>query len=145
MNQAALFVGTIGVLAVIFLVAYVITVIGWWKMFQKAGEAGWKSIIPLYNSFILYKLCWNTKMFWISIVLGLVAGCVGRSSNIVMTMIAAVVGIASIVVTVMQNVKLAKSFGNGTFMGIILWIFPIIGSLILGFGKSQYIGNVSEQ
>ncbi|MCD8169035.1 MAG: DUF5684 domain-containing protein, partial [Clostridiales bacterium] len=34
----------------------------------KAGEAGWKSLIPFYNSYILYKLTWNTMMFWIAFV-----------------------------------------------------------------------------
>ena len=35
----------------IFLVIawYIILVIANWKIFTKAGEAGWKSIIPIYN------------------------------------------------------------------------------------------------
>ena len=31
------------------IVSYVLIVIGWWKIFTKAGEAGWKSLIPFYN------------------------------------------------------------------------------------------------
>ena len=26
---------------------------GYWKVFTKAGEAGWKSLIPIYNSYVL--------------------------------------------------------------------------------------------
>ena len=40
----------------IFLVIawYIILVIANWKIFTKAGEAGWKSIIPIYNSYVVY-------------------------------------------------------------------------------------------
>ncbi len=31
------------------IVSYVLIVIGWGKIFTKAGEAGWKSLIPFYN------------------------------------------------------------------------------------------------
>lgn len=34
------------------LAIYVLQIIGWWKIFTKAGEAGWKSLIPLYNLYI---------------------------------------------------------------------------------------------
>lgn len=27
----------------------VITIVLWWMLFEKAGEAGWKAIIPFYN------------------------------------------------------------------------------------------------
>lgn len=38
------------------LAIYVLQIIGWWKIFTKAGEAGWKSLIPLYNLYILYNI-----------------------------------------------------------------------------------------
>mgnify|MGYP004683762459 FL=1 len=34
----------------------VISYIGMWKCFEKAGEKGWKAIIPFYNYAILYKI-----------------------------------------------------------------------------------------
>ena len=30
---------------------YILQVIAYWKIFTKAGEEGWKSIIPIYNYF----------------------------------------------------------------------------------------------
>ena len=35
-------------------VIWAATAAGMWKMFEKAGEAGWQGLIPLYNT---YKLC----------------------------------------------------------------------------------------
>ena len=43
---------------------FFISAIGHRKMFQKAGEAGWKAFIPLYNDFVCFKFSWNTKLFW---------------------------------------------------------------------------------
>ena len=41
----------------IFVIAfYVALVVAQWKIFVKAGEEGWKSIIPIYNVIILYKI-----------------------------------------------------------------------------------------
>lgn len=64
--------------SVLAFVWYVLYVIGLWKMFEKAGEAGWKSIIPVYNIYIEYKICWQTNMFWtfagLSILSGLLYG-----------------------------------------------------------------------
>lgn len=33
---------------------YIATIVGMWKMFEKAGEPGWPSLIPFYN---MYKFC----------------------------------------------------------------------------------------
>ena len=42
--------GVIMVYLVIILAIYVVQIIAMWKLFNKAGEKGWKSIIPIYNS-----------------------------------------------------------------------------------------------
>lgn len=35
---------------------YILQVIAYWKIFTKAGEEGWKSIIPIYNGYVQYRL-----------------------------------------------------------------------------------------
>ena len=52
----AAFGAYIGVILTIGLVWTIIQIIAWWKIFTKAGEKGWKSIIPIYNQVILYKI-----------------------------------------------------------------------------------------
>lgn len=56
----ALYATTITLLGFI---VWVLLVIARWKMFQKAGEAGWKSIIPVYSTYISFKICWGTAPF----------------------------------------------------------------------------------
>lgn len=44
---------------------FALTILANWLMFMKAGEAGWKSIIPVYNTYTAYKIAWTPNMFWI--------------------------------------------------------------------------------
>ena len=41
--------------ALIFLIAFflIITLVAYWRVFVKAGEPGWKAIIPIYNIIII--------------------------------------------------------------------------------------------
>ncbi len=47
---------TNGIDAVISIVMCVLTIIGMWKIFTKAGEEGWKSLIPYYNVYVIGKI-----------------------------------------------------------------------------------------
>ena len=42
---------------------YILQVIAYWKIFTKAGEEGWKSIIPIYNGYVQYRLTWECAVF----------------------------------------------------------------------------------
>ena len=42
---------------IILLVVAVLQIVAMWKIFTKAGEAGWKSIIPVYNIITLFLFC----------------------------------------------------------------------------------------
>ena len=41
-----------GIVWIIYLAIIVAVIAGWWMMFEKAGEAGWKSIIPIVGFII---------------------------------------------------------------------------------------------
>ena len=53
----------IAVFIVLAIIYYVLIVIARWKLFTKAGEKGWKAIIPFYNVYVQYKLTWSKKFF----------------------------------------------------------------------------------
>ena len=52
----AAFGAMMGIYFIVAIVIAVLQVIAMWKIFSKAGEAGWKSLIPIYNSVILFKI-----------------------------------------------------------------------------------------
>jgi hypothetical protein len=109
----------LGAMWLLWLVVAVVAIVALWKIFNKAGEAGWKSIIPLYNQYIILKIVgrpgWWLLLYFVPIV------------NIIISLIIAI--------------DLAKSFGKSDLFGVVaLWLFSLVGYLILGFGSAQYNG-----
>ena len=133
-----MFAGYFTVVAVVAVIRYLMAAIGYSKMFRKAGIAGWKAFIPLYNHYNEYKICWNGKIYFLALALYVVITALANSTNFVLSLIAAAGGITLIVIAVKQNIKMAKAFGKGAGTGILLILFPGITSLVLGFGKAEY-------
>ena len=104
------------------LLIFLAVVGGMWQVFVKAGEAGWKAIIPIYNIWILLQIIgrpgWWIILFFIPIV--------------------------NIIIWIIVSLDLAKSFDHGVGFAIGLIILPWLFYIILGWGESQYYGPVVE-
>lgn len=102
---------------VIVLVAAVIEIVGMWKMFKKAGHAGWLSIIPLVNLYVLLKVA-KRPGWWLILYL---------------------VPVVNIVVSIIVSIDVAKAFGKSSAFGVFgLWLFSFIGYPMLGLGDAKY-------
>lgn len=52
-----LILGAFMIWIVALAIAYeILLIVSYWKLFNKAGEKGWKAIIPIYNDYVRYKL-----------------------------------------------------------------------------------------
>lgn len=146
LTAGALFIGGMAVVYSIFAIAwYFISAIGYRKMFIKAGQAGWKAFIPFYNDYIRFKISWKAAPFWIYLVVLIVFFALENTQNLALSLIAAVCGIVMIIMLIKMCIRLAKAFGKGAGCGILLFLFPFIVSLVLGFGKAEYIGNANAE
>ena len=135
---------------VIGLIFAVLTIIARWKIFTKAGEAGWKSIIPIYSDYIEWKLSWtNINLFWAMLgltVVGVILNSMGSSAASadggmsIMSIIGSIAVLAGAVIALIQKYKLFLSFGKsvGWFIGYIFLNNIMI--LVLGLGSSEYQG-----
>lgn len=134
-------------MSVMILALYVITVIAYWQIFKKAGEKGWKSLIPLYNSYIMYKISWKTSMFWIMLILDIVyavLACINvYAQNGILSFLSFAIYIAVFVIAIISMHKLSKAFGHGAGFTVGLVLLSPIFILILAFGSSQYVGNTT--
>lgn len=142
MNETTAFVIMTGMMGSLLLVAgiwYVIQVIALWKVFTKAGEAGWKSLIPFYNGYIQYKISWNTQIFWIGLVC-IIAGTLLNNMDGVISIVGYVMGLAATVISLIAYHKLSLAFGHGVGFTLGLIFLNPIFILILGYGSSQYQG-----
>ncbi len=137
----ALLLAYMGILSVIMLVWYILQIVANWKIFAKAGEAGWKSIIPFYNQYVMYKIASKkgSTYFWIYLAASVVGVILARIGGIGATLSSLVMLVAT-VVNVLVLVKLTKAFGKGTGFAVGLVLLNPIFSLILAFGSAQYQG-----
>ena len=125
------------------LIVYVLLIIAMWKIFTKAGEAGWKSIIPVYNLYIYLKIAGMQNYFWVILGLSLLQSIVQVTAGkeaVITLIVTLVYAIAFIVIEIMHCVKLSKAFGHGAGYAVGLIFLPNIFTLILGFGKDEYVG-----
>jgi hypothetical protein len=119
-------------------VRYLLTAIGYSKMYRKAGVASWKAFVPFYNTYNNYKISWNGKRFCQCVALYILFTVMCNSTMLSLQLAGILAGIILITVMVNQNVKMAKLFGKGTGNGIALMFFPGITSMILGLGKAEF-------
>ena len=110
--------GVSAVYAILSLAISVLTLVAMWKLFVKAGRAGWKCLIPFYNTYCLYDIAWGNG--WLFLLM--------------------FVPCVNVVVGIMMLFKLAKAFGQGTGFGFGLLFLNTIFILILGFGSAEYVG-----
>ena len=131
----------VGALVTLAIAWFVLQAIADWKIFTKAGEAGWKSLIPIYNVYVEYEICWTGLLGLVFVAASLVTGLVDTTNaSTVVKVLVVVVWILAMILHLMQSIKLSKSFGKGTGFGLVLFFFGPIGRLILGFGSAKYIG-----
>ena len=105
-------------LAVFYVIVFVIYVAALWRIFTKAGQAGWKAIIPIYNLYVILKIV-GRPGWWLLLYL---------------------IPIVDIVIAIIVLVDLCHSFGKSGVFAIGLLLLPIVFYPILGFGSAQYLG-----
>ncbi len=123
------------------LVAWVISIIPMWRLFEKAGQPGWQAIIPVYSSYMLYKISWKPSMFFITLILGIVASILLQLNDyMALAVIGGIINIAVMVLGIIFNHKISKSFGHGAGFTVGLIFLSLIFLYILAFGSSEYQG-----
>ena len=130
--------------ALFSLIAGILTLIAYWRIYTKAGEEGWKAIIPIYGTYVLYQFTWDIKMFWImfgSFFCGFILAVMGAVSGIsLFVFIGLIAVLVGIVIELFQSHALSRSFGHGVGFTLGLLFLTPIFLLILAFGSSEYQG-----
>lgn len=130
-----MYLGIILFILAVALVFWILSIIGYWKIFRKANQPGWGSIIPFYNSYLLCKITWgNGWMFLAPVVFSVFS--LFFSGSIISSLFV----FLSFAFACITYYKLATAFGKGIpfTVGLILlnWLF----AMILGFSSAEYMG-----
>lgn len=136
-------------LGIIGLAIIVATIIGEWKVFEKAGKPGWIALIPFYNNWTLFEISGVNPLFILfsvgAVILSFGASmcnALGNSSEVfyVFSMLlnlgSSALNIVFLVFAVMAALNLAKCFGKSSAYGIGLAFLPVIFYIMLGFDKN---------
>ena len=134
----------LGVSVAVILIAWIVlNIIADWFIFKKAKKPGWHCLIPFLNTYDEYDICWSGNMGILYTLLMFGSYCIPSDNNSTMlTFAASVLGIALLVIHMIQSIKLAACFGKGRLYGVFLFCFGGIARIILGLGDAEYIGRV---
>ena len=126
---------------------FVLSLIGKYFIFEKMGMPGWKSLIPIYSDYLLFRELIGSGYFWGYIASALLAGSCSAFVTIglvsgVMEFLFIITAVAACTVTIAIQIKLAhslsKSFGHGIgYTFGLIFIEPIM-LMILGLGNNRY-------
>jgi hypothetical protein len=105
-------------LMLIYLAVIVLILAAMWKVFTKAGKAGWAAIIPIYNTIVLLEIV-GRPIWWIALLF---------------------IPFVNIVVAVIVMNDLAKSFGKTVGWTVGLLLLPFVFYPMLAFGSAKYGG-----
>ena len=88
-----------------------------WRIFVKAGQSGWKSLVPIYNVYTQFTIA-GMSGWWV---------------------LALLVPLLDIYAAVLLSLGTAERFGKGTIFAVLgLLLFAPVGYIYLGFGKTEY-------
>ncbi len=97
--------------------------VAWWFLFNKAGEEGWKAIIPFYDIYTMFDIVYGNG--WKALLL--------------------LVPILNVVLLILFPFRLCQAYGKGIGFGILTFLFSPIMMLYLAFDKNTtYYGPVAS-
>ena len=109
--------------SIFLLTLVIILIVARWKIFIKANQPGWASLIPIYNALIFLRII-GKPWWWILLFC---------------------IPVVNIVFIVLALDLLSKSFSKPVWFTVGLFFLPIIFELILAFGDAKYICPTSQE
>ena len=91
-----------------------------WILFERAGQPGWKVLIPFYDSFILHKIAFGEEAKWYWFLL-LVPG-----------------------YGIYMRYAFTKTYGYSTGMAVLSVFFPMILSIVMVLQNAEYRGPMTH-
>ena len=114
--------GSIPTIAAISVAGILLLIVPMWKVFTKARQPGWGSIVPIYEIYLILRII-GKPGWWLLLLM---------------------VPFLDFVIVLIIHRELARSFGKGIEFTVGLLILPFIFWPILGYGKAKYLGAGSH-
>jgi len=100
------------------LAASLLIIVAQWIIFERAGQAGWKCLVPFYNMYVLMEIS-GKPGWWLFLLF---------------------IPLVGVVFLLLAMLSLAKKFSRSELFGLGIFILPMIFLPVLAFGGSEYEG-----
>lgn len=107
MAYTGLLLASLGSILILVIGWYILQVVAYWQIFEKAGEPGWKAIIPCYNTYTQYKFTWNANIYWF-VLFGTVIGGMLKSFDGIFSVLGSAILLAVTIINIVALNKLAR-------------------------------------
>jgi hypothetical protein len=108
--------------AIIYLAIFVLYLVSFWKIAEKAGRKGWEGIVPIYNMYILLKIG-GKPGWWLLLML---------------------IPVVNFIFIIWAINMVSKSFGKDEGFTVGLLLLGFVFWPILGLGDAKYIGPYGD-
>lgn len=101
---------------IFWLAIIVLLVASMWKVFEKAGEPGWASLIPVYNLIVMLRIA-GKPLWWLILMF---------------------IPLVNLIAFILVGLATAERFGKGAGFGLGLTFLGFIFYPVLAFGDARY-------
>lgn len=132
-------------------VIFIIVTVAQWILFKKAGEFGWKSLIPIFSLYIyITKIARKHSIYFLFPILSSLGIWILLKfykiqdvdiNSFTMNLIAFFIfvsGILNLIIYYLITISISRNFGHGLGYALGLIFFPYIFLIILAFGNSRF-------
>jgi hypothetical protein len=97
--------------------------LGWLRVFPKAGQPWWAAFVPFYNAYVLVVGVARLSVLWYVLVF---------------------IPVVQIIAAILVNLEVARRFGKSEAFGLGLALLGFVFYPLLGFGNAQYQDGTAE-
>ena len=98
------------------------TLASFWRIFNKAGEPGWKCLVPIYGAVVFHRII-GRPTWWIVLLC---------------------IPFVNIIPSIMECFDLARVFGKGAGFGLGILLLGPLFFMVLAFGSAEYVGPLKK-
>ena len=133
-------------LSIVAAVYIIIQIIAYWRIFTKAGESGWKCLVPVLSQYTAFKIVWKPFMFFAALIIAAadllfitLASLFAELTFLLMWLIM-LTSAATLIMYIAFTHKLSRAFRHGVPFTIGLLLLQPVFILILALGGAEYHG-----
>lgn len=129
----------------ILLILFILVVLPYWVLFNRAGQPGWATIIPIYNVWVYCKVCGRNPIVYILISIGLfVCYAMFGAIPLIGPIMAWGVSIVFALLWLVVNTDFALVYSAKPVTIALYAVMPILGSYVLMLGEHPYGGPFAK-